>query len=159
NASQREFSQQHYLQQIARRLNHYGIDPANLELEFKEEQLVRKLCLGSELAADIGRLGMRLAVDSFGFGVSDLGYQHTHPVDHIKLNRSALRGLNGDLRHSELTKALIDIGHNLHIGVVAQGVETAEQLEFLKANDCDEAQGRFVSEPLSREGLQRLLAG
>jgi len=157
NASQREFSRQQYLSGVTQRLHEAGVNPGNLELEFKEDQLVQNLSLGGEVAAEMNRLGMRMAIDSFGYGVSNLGYLHKHHVDHIKLNRNARSDLNGDPRHGELAKALIDIGHNLHIGVVAQGVETADQMAFLKLTGCDEAQGRFVSEPLTRAALRQLL--
>ncbi|MFP5390576.1 MAG: putative bifunctional diguanylate cyclase/phosphodiesterase, partial [Gammaproteobacteria bacterium] len=159
NACYKEFSQHHYISRVAAKLHEYELDPDRLELELREDHLARNLPLSSEVAEEMKALGMRLAVDNFGDGVISLHYLHTHRIHHIKLHRNAMRMLETDARETELARTLIAIGRNLNIGVVAQGVETLSQLNFVKASGCAEIQGRYVSDPLTREGLQRLLEG
>ena len=159
NASYREFSQQHYIEQVASQLEHYDLPAHRLELELTEDHLMRNLSLSGALASQMKELGMGLAIDGFGNGITSLSYLHTHQVDHVKLNRNAVRGLESNPSQGDLTRTLIDIGHNMHTGVVAQGVETAGQLDFLRIHGCDEIQGHLVSDPLCRDALQRLLSG
>ena len=157
NASYREYSQPGYVARLGERLNAFQLPPRCLEVEFREDDLVRNLDLGGVIADDMARLGTRMAIDHFGEGITSLGYLHRYRAAHIKLNQQAVRGVGHGGEPEALVKTLIDIGHDLHIGVVAQGIETADQLSFLKANGCDEMQGRYVSDPLSRESLRRLL--
>ena len=159
NASYREFSQPGYLDRIAAKLKQFEVPPERLEVEFKEDDLVRNLELSSVLADGLGRLGIRMAIDNFGDGVTSLSYLHRHRAAHIKLNRQALLTIGHGSEEEALVKTLIDIGHDLRIGVVAQGIETLDQLNFVTASGCDEIQGRYVSEPLTRDGLRRLMAG
>ncbi len=158
NTSFREFSQEHFVSHVAQRLRQFALAPDCLELELKEDHLLRNLPLSSVVAAEMNSLGLRLAVDDFGAGMTCLPYLHTHHVAHVKMHRDALHTVGNGAGDGELAKTLIDIGHNLHIGVVAQGVETLTQLNFLKANGCDEIQGRYISDPLTGDALQRLLS-
>jgi EAL domain-containing protein (putative c-di-GMP-specific phosphodiesterase class I) len=100
-------------------------------------------------------LGVRLSIDDFGTGYSSLAYLQKFPVDTIKIDRSFLMG-GGD-GQALITRAIIALGHNLKMQVIAEGVETPEQLAFLRDHDCDQMQGYYFSPPVSRAALQELL--
>ena len=153
NVSYREFSQHDFTGRLRDRLQTLGVAPGSLELEMAEEHLLRNLPLSRELAAQLRELGVKLAVDHFGDGLSSLGYLHKMPVDHLKMARAVLREICTETRSGPMAKTLIDIAHNLDFGVIADGVETRGQVDFLKANGCDQLQGSYFSEPLSVEAL------
>ncbi len=89
--------------------------------------------------------------------MSDLNFLQKLPLSHLKLARSAVHQISNEARSGALAKTLIDVGHNLGLPVIAKGVETRVQMDFLKANQCDEIQGLYFSEPLSEEALTSLL--
>ncbi len=163
NASYREFSQYDYIDRVAQALDAAALPPSALELEIREDQLVRNMHLSHELAGQLRQRGMRLTVDRFGDGVTSLNYLRTHQIGHIKMNQSHMSTSDGEdggkTRTGDMARTCIDIGHNLGIGVVAYAVETVDQMNFLKSLGCDELQGRCYSEPLSREALQDFLGG
>ena len=111
---------------------------------------------------DLKRMGVQLAIDDFGLGYSSLSYLKRFPVDFLKIDRSFIAGLgpepNGDrTKDREIVKAMIDLTHALNLRVIAEGVETAEQLARLRRMECDFAQGNYFSEPLPSEALSVFL--
>jgi diguanylate cyclase (GGDEF)-like protein/PAS domain S-box-containing protein len=157
NVSEREVCQHNFVGGITERLARYGLPAASLEVEVREETLIRNPGLGRDLAAQLKALGMSLSVDEFGEGVSDLSFLQELSAGHVKLAKSAVHAISSDERASAITKALIDIGHNLKIPVAADAVETRAQMEFLRSNGCDEIQGMWFSEPLRAEDAERML--
>jgi diguanylate cyclase (GGDEF)-like protein/PAS domain S-box-containing protein len=157
NVSQREFCQNDYVRGLAQRLERFGLPPELLELELREESLIRNPGLGRELAGQLRALGMSLSVDEFGQGISDLGYLQELTAGHIKLAKSAVHAIANGERGCAIAKTLIDIGHNLKMSVVADAVETRAQLDFLRSNGCDEIQGMWFSEPLEAEDAEQML--
>jgi diguanylate cyclase (GGDEF)-like protein/PAS domain S-box-containing protein len=157
NVSQREFCQNDFVSGIVKRLEHFSLPPSSLEIELREESLIRNPGLGRELARQLHELGLPLSVDEFGQGLSDLGYLQELSAGHVKLARSAVHAIANGERGCAIAKTLIDIGHNLNIPVVADAVETRTQLEFLRANGCDEIQGIWFSEPVRAEAAEQLL--
>jgi diguanylate cyclase (GGDEF)-like protein/PAS domain S-box-containing protein len=155
NASYREYSQQDYVRQLADTLSRFGLAPACLELELREEVLMRNPNLGREVASQMRELGIPLSVDAFGDGLSDLRYLRQLKVNYLKLARVAVQEIDGG--NGSMAKTLIDIGHNLKLAVVAECVETRAQLDFLKANGCDQMQGSYFSEPLSEQAVEQFL--
>ncbi len=156
NVSYREFSQHDFTLHLGERLRRLELAPARLELEMTEDHLLRNLPLSRELAVQLRELGVGLAVDHFGDGLSSLSYLHKMPIDHLKMSRAALRDIRPETRTGPMAKTLIDIAHNLDFGIVADGVETRGQADFLRANGCDQVQGSYFSAPTS---LDALLAG
>ncbi len=138
-------------------LDAYRLDPQVLTLEITEGVLTED---PGEFKAMMDRLvadGIRLAVDDFGTGYSSLSYLSRVPLDTLKIDRSYTGGVLGDATRSTLVDALIILAHRLHLRVVAEGVETADQLDFLRIRGCDLAQGYFFSAPLPADNFLQLL--
>lgn len=104
-------------------------------------------------------LGTRLAIDDFGTGYSSLSYLRRFPIDVLKIDQSFIRNLCNDRNDAALVSAIINLGKSLELDVIAEGIETAEQLAFLKAHHCEEGQGYFFSQALPADTFARLLAG
>jgi EAL domain-containing protein (putative c-di-GMP-specific phosphodiesterase class I) len=101
--------------------------------------------------------GVRLAIDDFGTGYSSLAYLKRFPIDCVKIDRSFIRDLPEDRDDASITRSIIAMAHNMKLDVVAEGVETAEQLDFLHTYGCDEIQGFLFSEPLTPDAFERFL--
>lgn len=158
NASSREFSQRDYLPHIAQRLAFYGADPARLTLELCESQLMRNPEQARRLAQGMEEIGIGLALDEFGGGLTNLSCLEAIPVRHLKMVAKSIQRIGADGDHGILARNILDIGHNLNIGVIATGVETSQQRDFLAANRCPSMQGRFISAPLTRTALEQWLS-
>jgi diguanylate cyclase (GGDEF)-like protein/PAS domain S-box-containing protein len=160
NLSTREFF---HPEVVAEVLGECGIDPATLQLEITEGAMTSNGAhsANSTLWA-LKNLGVQLAVDDFGVGYSSLAYLKRFPVDFLKIDRSFVGGLrhdpnNGASKDVEIVSALIELAHALDLEVIAEGVETAEQLACLRSMNCDLAQGNYFSEPLPSGALSVLL--
>lgn len=106
---------------------------------------------------ELKKLGIKLSVDDFGTGYSSLSYLTRFPIDMLKIDQSFVRNIPAQHNNATLVTSIISIAHNLNLRVIAEGVETPEQLEFLHANGCDEIQGHYCSRPLSANKLEQLL--
>ena len=157
NASYREFSQHNFVARIGDQLGKYGLPCQWLELELKEEALLRNPHLGREIAGQLRESGMKLSIDAFGDGNTSLSFLQKLPLTHLKMARSSVREINPESRAGPLVKAMIDIAHDLDLCVVAEGVETRSQLDFLKSHGCDEMQGSYFSAPLEAGALERFI--
>ncbi len=159
NVSYRELSQPDYIANIQQRLARYQIDPACLEIELREESMMRNPALAAERSLAIHDLGVRFAIDNFGAGQSNLACLEKLPIAHLNLSAACVRQI-GDLgSNGNMAKTLIDIAHNLQFMVVAEGVETLAQANFLRETGCDQLQGSYFSVPLERAALDLLLSG
>jgi diguanylate cyclase (GGDEF)-like protein/PAS domain S-box-containing protein len=158
NVSQREYSRPRYVQHVADVLARFQLAPSSLEVEVREEGLVRNHHLGAEVLGQLCELGVLRTVDAFGNGLSDLNYLQKLPLSHVKLAKVAVHQISAETRTGPIAKSLIDIGHNMNLTVVAECVETRAQMDFLKTNNCDEMQGLYFKEPLSADAAEGLLA-
>ncbi|WP_166362258.1 putative bifunctional diguanylate cyclase/phosphodiesterase [Pseudomonas akapageensis] len=136
-----------------------GLAPELLELELTESQLLDNVEHIIASFRQLRGLGVKLAIDDFGTGYSSLSYLKRFPVDYVKIDQTFIRGLAEGSEDAAITRAIIAMAHSLELKVVAEGVETREQLNFLKAHRCDEVQGYLISHPLEAHALAELLAG
>ncbi|WP_162244868.1 bifunctional diguanylate cyclase/phosphodiesterase [Massilia sp. Leaf139] len=156
NLSARQLRQRQFAASLARILKREGIDPRNLELEVTESQLMDHPDEAMQALAELKTLGVRLSIDDFGTGYSSLSHLQKFPVDFIKIDRSFLGEVAHD-GHAVITRAIIALGHNLKLKVIAEGVETLEQLTFLRDHDCDQMQGYYFSPALSQQSLEEMV--
>jgi diguanylate cyclase (GGDEF)-like protein/PAS domain S-box-containing protein len=158
NASQREYSQHDFVSGIAERLRAHDLPPGSIEVELREDGLIRNHALGLDVSAQLRLLGMPLAVDAFGDGISDIVYLQQLSACHLKLAKAAVHAISGNGPGSMIAKTLIDIGHNLRMQVVAEAVETSAQADFLRLHGCDQVQGTWFSAPLAELAAERMLS-
>ena len=134
-----------------------GIDPALLELEITEGVLIEGVDEALKLLGLIDALGIRLAVDDFGTGYSGLSYLKRFPIDTVKIDQSFIRDLSVDPDDAAIVRAIVAMARSLKLSVVAEGVETGEQLAYLQTLDCDMAQGFYLGHPIPIDGLNHFV--
>ena len=159
NLTARQFHDERLTQDLASILQSTGMEPRLLELEFTEGLLIQDVDVTLRVLSEIKALGIRIAIDNFGTGYSTLATLQRFPLDTIKIDRSLIRDLTGPADDTGLASAIIAIGRSLSATVVAQGVETRDQAEFLRTHACDELQGFYFERPLPVFESTRLLLG
>jgi diguanylate cyclase (GGDEF)-like protein/PAS domain S-box-containing protein len=157
NMSAMEFRREGLLEGIFEILDETGLDPACLELELTESALVKHPDSAALLLKKLREKGVRLAVDDFGTGYSSLSYLRKFPVDVLKIDQSFIHQLTTVPNETGIVTAIIAIGRSLNLRIVAEGVETASELAFLQAHQCDEAQGYYFAKPMPAEEFAQLL--
>ncbi|HYL25170.1 MAG TPA: EAL domain-containing protein, partial [Burkholderiales bacterium] len=135
----------------------HDLPPAALELELTESALIDARDKARGILQELKRLGVQLAVDDFGTGYSSLSYLSGLPVDCLKIDRAFVTRLAKGGRDAALAQAIVSMGHGLGLRVLAEGVETAEQLKFLREHECDEGQGYLFAKPAAPDALADLL--
>ena len=125
-----------------------GLAPGRLELEITEGVLIEDFDRGLALLRRLKALGVRISMDDFGSGYSSLSYLQAFPFDKIKVDRTFIVNLGRNPQSAAIVRAVIDLGHGLEMSIVAEGVETAEQLSFLADEGCDAVQGYLIGKPL-----------
>jgi diguanylate cyclase (GGDEF)-like protein/PAS domain S-box-containing protein len=156
NVSGAQFHSEDFLDELFAALDKNGVGPSILELDINESVLMRHPERTAFVLKAIRDKGVHVTVDQFGSGNSSLSSMQKLPVDALKIDRSILRKITSDPGATAAVKAFIDMGRGLHLRVGALGVETAEDLEFLWAHDCDEAQGHFFGSPVPPDQLAKL---
>jgi EAL domain-containing protein (putative c-di-GMP-specific phosphodiesterase class I) len=129
-------------------LKESGLTPSQLELELTESLLMHDLDAGVAQLNELQAIGVRTSIDDFGTGYSSLSYLKRLPIDTLKIDRSFVRELPADQDSAAIVRAIIALGHNLRLKVIAEGVEEQAQLDFLRSHHCDEIQGYVFSRPL-----------
>src|SRR5690606_7431149 len=158
NLSGRELDDDSLIEHIRSTLASEAVDPSRLEVELTEEIFIQNIEHNLNQLSQLHQLGVHLAIDDFGVGYSSLGYLRDFPVDLLKIDRSFITDVTERHDDAVITRAVINLAHNLGIQVVAEGVETEEQLNFLKAHRCNLAQGYLISRPIPAADLERALA-
>ncbi|MCG8048414.1 MAG: EAL domain-containing protein [Candidatus Thiodiazotropha endolucinida] len=144
--------------QIQRALSLYNLPKSSLELEITGSVLIEKMQEAHKSLSRISQLGVRLTIDDFGAGFTSLNYIKRYSIDKIKINRSYICDIKSSECDRLLVRTIINMGHNLSLRVIAEGIESAEQLECLEKFGCDLAQGSYISHPLNGLELEKLLA-
>ena len=158
NLSTRQLGSPTLLSDIAAVLQSNRLDPALLELEITESAMMKSPEHAASLLQQIRQLGVGLAIDDFGTGYSSLSYLKRFPLSTVKIDRSFVNDLSQDKDAQALTDGIITLAHGLRMKVVAEGVETAGQLDYLRARGCDEIQGYWLCKPLPAEEVCKFMA-
>ncbi len=158
NVSPRQFQQKEWPQIVRSALDDSGLDPGNLEIEITESMLMQNLVESAEMLRALRRLGVKVVVDDFGTGYSSLSYLTRFPIDKLKIDRSFVRDLTTDAADAAIINAIIAMAHSLNLSVVAEGVETEQQLSYLRERGCDQAQGFYYSQAIAARDFEALLA-
>ena len=137
-------------------LQEHGVTAGQLEFELTESTVMADAEQNVEMLQRLKALGVQVSVDDFGTGYSSLAYLRRFPLDAIKIDGSFIRDVTRNAEDASITLAIIGIAHRLNLQVIAEGVETAEQLEFLRANGCDQAQGYYLARPMSVQKIEQL---
>ena len=158
NISARQFRQKNLPQLIATALGETRLDPRCLELELTESMMMHNVELAVGTLRELKAMGLELSIDDFGTGYSSLSYLKRFSVGRLKIDQSFVRDIASDPDDAAITQAVISLGHSLGLKVTAEGVETEEQLAFLKGSGCDDAQGYYLGKPVPPSEFESLLA-
>ena len=153
NLSARQFRDRGLVEMIRRVLDESGTDPSMIELEITESCVMEDPEMALRILQECHDMGMRVAIDDFGTGYSSLSYLKKFPLDVLKIDQSFVDDLPTDKDDAAIVDTIIAMGHRLNLVVIAEGVETKEQADFLQAHGCDNVQGYFYDRPMSSEKL------
>jgi EAL domain-containing protein (putative c-di-GMP-specific phosphodiesterase class I) len=157
NVSARQFLQADFVSSTRSVVVQSGIDPSLLKLELTESIVISNVADTIEKMYQLKALGIRFSMDDFGTGYSSLAYLKRLPLDQLKIDQSFVRDISHDPNDAAIVQTIITMGHILGMNVIAEGVETAEQLAFLKQHQCHTYQGYFFSRPVLIGEFEKLL--
>jgi diguanylate cyclase (GGDEF)-like protein len=157
NISPKQFLQNDFIQQVKTTLAHTQVDPSRLEFELTESSLVEDIRDVSRKMDQLKRLGIHISIDDFGTGYSSLAYLKMLPVDVVKIDRSFIADIGIDPNDDAIVETILAMAWRLGFNTIAEGVETEEQLQFLRARQCDGYQGFLFSRPLAVEDFEAIL--
>jgi EAL domain-containing protein (putative c-di-GMP-specific phosphodiesterase class I) len=157
NVAAMEFRDDKFLGRVFAILRETGFDPRHLVLELTESVLIKRAENTATILQALRESGVKVAVDDFGTGYSSLSYLRKFPVDSLKIDQSFVRQISAEGKDTAIVSAVIGMAHGLGLRVVAEGVETVEELAFLRDHGCHEAQGYFFSRPAAPEQYATLL--
>jgi diguanylate cyclase (GGDEF)-like protein/PAS domain S-box-containing protein len=158
NLSARQFAHPELVDQVRDVLRQTGLSPECLDLEITETNAMSNIELSSAILREIKALGVRISIDDFGIGYSSLSYLKRLPIDTLKIHHSFVRDVPRDPDNAAIVRAVLAMAHSLKLRVVAEGVESAEQVGFLLEHGCDVLQGFYFSPPVPAEQCERVLA-
>jgi diguanylate cyclase (GGDEF)-like protein len=157
NISARQFQHPGFIQLVASVLRDTGLSPTRLELEITESLAMQDAEKSIATMNELRALGIQLSIDDFGTGYSSLSYLKRFPINKLKVDQSFVRNMCSNANDASITKTVILLGQSLNLTVIAEGVETAEQLALLEQYACNEAQGYLFSKPISKENLEQFI--
>lgn len=156
NISEQQIMREDLIETVNRILKETGLEPEHLELEVTERVIQNTERITSVLSG-LKEIGIRIAIDDFGIGYSSLNHLKNFHIDTIKVDKSFVQDIFNDPKNQAITTTIIELGHNLKLEVIAEGVETKEQLEFLQKKRCDKVQGYMFSRPVPAENVEKIL--
>jgi diguanylate cyclase (GGDEF)-like protein len=157
NASAIELRSETFLENLFATLHETGLEPTSLVLEVTESVLMKHAEVATSILRALREKGVKVAIDDFGTGYSSLGYLRKFPLDALKIDQSFVRQIDTAGEDTAIVSAVIGMARSLKLRVIAEGVETLEELKFLRAHDCDAAQGYYYSRPVVPQEFARLL--
>ncbi|MEP0801270.1 EAL domain-containing protein [Funiculus sociatus GB2-A5] len=158
NLSSKQFTQPNLALAVHQILQDTGLDAGSLRLEITESAVMENAESAISTLLQLKKLGVQLYIDDFGTGYSSLSYLHRFPIDTLKIDRSFVSRMSGDSENLEIVSTIVTLAHNLGLDVIAEGVETSEQLAQLRALKCEYGQGYFFSRPLDVKAIEVLMA-
>jgi diguanylate cyclase (GGDEF)-like protein/PAS domain S-box-containing protein len=158
NLSGKQFTQADLIHEVAYILSETRIDPHSLKLEITESMVMENIEAATEMLNELRALGVQLSIDDFGTGYSSLSYLHRFPIDTLKIDRSFVTQMSENNENAEIVRTIVMLAQNLGMDVVAEGVETNEQLALLRKLGCENGQGYFFSKPLDVAGAEKIIA-
>ena len=157
NVSATQFQQRNLLDIIRRALDEAGVDASHLEIELTESAVMSNPDESAETLQQLSRMGVAVSVDDFGTGYSSMSCLHRFPLDKLKIDRSFINNLMSSSEAAAVVQGIIRLAHSLRLKVIAEGVETLEQVEFLQNHGCDQYQGFYLSRPLTAVAYEALM--
>ena len=157
NISPKQFTAPTFVEQVKQALRASELPAKNLELEITEGVLFNSDTATTNALHQLKQLGVKLAVDDFGTGYSSLSYLKDFPIDKLKIDQSFVRNMHNDKADQSIVRSVIDLGNNLDLTLIAEGVEQQEQVDMLDKMGCAEIQGFWFSKPLSEHNLRDFL--
>jgi diguanylate cyclase (GGDEF)-like protein/PAS domain S-box-containing protein len=157
NVCSRQLKQKNFAAILAAILDECGFDPKFLELELTESAIFDNNSNSLNALYELKRQGLTLALDDFNTGYSSLAYINSLPIDVLKIDKTFVEGIPLNEKDTAIANSIINLGHSLNMAVIAEGVENAEQLQFLKQQKCDLVQGYLISRPLDPDQMEKLL--
>jgi len=148
NLSPRQFMHRNLIADMVKMLEAARCDPTAIELEITESTIMHNAERAVTLLRELKEMGIRIAIDDFGTGYSSLAYLKRFPIHSLKIDRSFVADVPRDASNTAITEAIMAMAHSLGLNVIAEGVETLEQLQFLQSHGCEEMQGYYFSRPL-----------
>jgi EAL domain-containing protein (putative c-di-GMP-specific phosphodiesterase class I) len=158
NLSARQFRQPGLVEDITLILSEVGLSPEHLELEITESIAMDNVETTVAKLEILKRMGLQLSIDDFGTGYSSLSYLKRFAIDKLKIDQSFVRDILTDPNDAAIAASTIALAHTMGLKVIAEGVETAEQVAFLRDQGCDEVQGFFYGKPVTAEEFERMLS-
>ncbi|HEV2861769.1 MAG TPA: EAL domain-containing protein [Pyrinomonadaceae bacterium] len=157
NLSSKQFSQTALITKIATILRETGVNPHCVKLEITESVVMENIETATDMLRQMRALGVQLAIDDFGTGYSSLSYLHRFPIDTLKIDRSFVTRMTENSENAEIVRTIVVLAQNLGMDVVAEGVETNEQLVLLQKLGCENGQGYYFSKPVNSDGAERII--
>jgi diguanylate cyclase (GGDEF)-like protein/PAS domain S-box-containing protein len=158
NLSSKQFSQNMLINKVADILRETGVQPRSVKLEITESVVMENIETATEMLRQLRELGVQLAIDDFGTGYSSLSYLHRFPIDTLKIDRSFVTRMTDNTENAEIVRTIVVLAQNLGMDVIAEGVETNEQLTLLQKLGCENGQGYYFSKPVSNQGAEKIIA-
>lgn len=161
NLSGRQFSHPDLILQIQKIVEDLKLEKNSVKLEITESMMMNNIDTAIDVLQDLKKLGLKLSIDDFGTGYSSLDYLHRFPVDTLKVDRSFVNGIKFNKvsdKYTQIVRTIIMLGHNFELDIIAEGVETREQMEILRNLDCEYGQGYLFSKPIPKKQITELLA-
>jgi EAL domain-containing protein (putative c-di-GMP-specific phosphodiesterase class I) len=158
NLSAKQFTKPDLTTQIESVLKSTNLNNTNLKIEITESILIERTSLATQILSELKKRNIQTCIDDFGTGYSSLSYLHRFPIHTLKIDRSFISRIEHNSEYSEIVKAIIILGINLGLHVIAEGVETAEQLRFLETHNCHAGQGYHFFKPLDATAATAAIA-
>jgi EAL domain-containing protein (putative c-di-GMP-specific phosphodiesterase class I) len=157
NVSAQQFGEPRLIEDVKHALARNGLSAESLKVEITETLLMQDVTSSISVMRELVGLGIQISIDDFGTGYSSLSYLKRFPIAALKADQSFVRALSDQVEDAVIVRAIVAMGHSLNLNVIAEGVETAEQLKFLREIGCDEVQGYYYSRPLPADKLAAFL--